>query len=695
MPKKTKKKNNWKRYPSGFAKLLILVITAILVFISIVLPDVFNNSVYPLRIGEVATQEVIAPYSLSFESEELTAKVKLEAEASVDPIYLPADPSIGRHQIENLKTMLYYISTVRQDPYATKEEKLSDLESLTFVKLSSDSAERILSYNDIRWSEIENEASNVLEQVMRNTIRTSNLNSVKANIPSLVNFSFSEDQAKVVNELVSPFIVPNSIFSQEQTDEARAAAKSEIEPITRSFITGETIVRRGQLIQPVDWEALNAYGLIQPENNYQDILASLIIVIVLTIFIGVYFTRRKLSQLDNIKSVGLIALTLLIFIILARFFIINRTILPYIYPMAAFGLTLSVIFNLEIGIVFTLVLGILSGYGTNKGLDLTLFYIVPSLIGMLTIGKARRIASFFGAGVAIALAGVGIIMAYRLGDSVTDWIGIASLSAASLFNGIASASLTLILQFLFSQLLDVTTPLRLLDLARPDHPLLQHILRTAPGSYQHSLQVSNLAEQAAEAIGADALLVRVGAIYHDCGKSTNPQFFIENQVRDEINSHDDIDPIVAASTIIQHVIDGEGLAKKYRLPSRIIDFIKEHHGTLLTQYQYSQAIKLAEDPESIDEELFRYPGPSPRSKETALLMLADGMEARTRAELPRDEEQLRSLAKKVIEYYESRGQLSNTDLTLKDLHTILESFISTLQGVHHPRIQYPDSKKKS
>ena len=208
-------------------------------------------------------------------------------------------------------------------------------------------------------------------------------------------------------------------------------------------------------------DSLNAFGLIQPENNYQDILASLIIVIVLTIFIGVYFTRRKLSQLDNIKSVGLIALTLLIFIILARFFIINRTILPYIYPMAAFGLTLSVIFNLEIGIVFTLVLGILSGYGTNKGLDLTLFYIVPSLIGMLTIGKARRIASFFGAGVAIALAGVGIIMAYRLGDSVTDWIGIASLSAASLFNGIASASLTLILQFLFSQLLDVTTPLRL------------------------------------------------------------------------------------------------------------------------------------------------------------------------------------------------------------------------------------------
>lgn len=694
MPKKNNK-NNWKKYPSGFAKLVILILTAILVFVSIVLPDIFASTVYPMRIGEVATQDVIAPYSFNYESEQLSEKARIEAEANIEPIYLPADPSIGRHQIENLKTMLYYISTVRQDPYATKEEKLIDLESLSSVKLSSDNAERILSYNDSRWLEIENEASTVLEQVMRNTIRVSNLNSVKSNIPSIVNFSFSEDQAKVVNELVTPFVVPNSIFSQEQTDESRAAAMSEIEPITRSFITGETIVRRGQLIQPVDWEALNAYGLIQPENNYQDILASLIIVIVLTIFVGVYFTRRKLTQLDNLKSVGLIALTFLLFIILARFFIINRTILPYVYPMAAFGLTLSVIFNLEIGIVFTLVLGILSGYGTSKGLDLTLFYIVPSLIGMLTIGKARRIASFFGAGVAIAFAGVGIILAFRLGDSVTDWIGIASLSAASLFNGIASASLTLILQFLFSQLLDVTTPLQLLDLARPDHPLLQHILRTAPGSYQHSLQVSNLAEQAAEAIGADALLVRVGAIYHDCGKSTNPQFFIENQGRDEINSHDDIDPIVSASTIIQHVIDGENLAKKYRLPSKIIDFIKEHHGTLITQYQYSQAVKLNEDPDSIDQELFRYPGPSPRSKETAILMLADGMEARTRAESPRDEEQLRSLATQVIDYYESRDQLSNTDLTLKDLHTISESFISTLQGVHHPRIKYPEGKKKN
>jgi putative nucleotidyltransferase with HDIG domain len=154
------------------------------------------------------------------------------------------------------------------------------------------------------------------------------------------------------------------------------------------------------------------------------------------------------------------------------------------------------------------------------------------------------------------------------------------------------------------------------------------MLRNAPGSYQHSLQVANLAEQAAESIGADSLLVRVGAIFHDCGKAQNPQFFIENQVQENLDPHDDINPVMSARTIIKHVTDGVELAKKHRLPNRIIDFIREHHGTMYTHYQYSQAVKEAEDPESIDKSLFTYPGPKPQSRETALLMLADGTEAR-------------------------------------------------------------------
>jgi hypothetical protein len=357
--------------------------------------------------------------------------------------------------------------------------------------------------------------------------------------------------------------------------------------------------------------------------------------------------------------------------------------------LAAFGLTLSIIFNFEMAMVLSLALGVLTAYGVPNGFDLTVFYILPTIIGMLTLGKARRIGAFFLSGLTIGLAGIGIVLGYRLPDAITDWVGIATLSGAAIINGVAAASLTLLLQYIFSQVLGITTSLQLLDISRPDHPLLQLMLRNAPGSYQHSLQVANLAEQAAEAIGANGLLVRVGAIFHDCGKSANPQFFIENQVQNEINPHDEIDPYLSAQTIISHVNDGVNLAKKYRLPTRVIDFIKEHHGTMHTHYQYSQALAEAENPKDVDKSQFTYPGPRPQSKETALLMLADGTEARARAERPKDEEELRSLIDTVFAFYGQSHQLDDTDLTLSDLQKVKNSFFRTLKGSHHPRVKYP------
>ena len=234
-----------------------------------------------------------------------------------------------------------------------------------------------------------------------------------------------------------------------------------------------------------------------------------------------------------------------------------------------------------------------------------------------------------------------------------------------------------------------------MDISRPDHPLLQLILTNAPGTYQHSLQVSNLAEQAADAIGADRLLVRVGTLYHDAGKAENPSFFIENQVRDKINSHDDVDHKVASATVIKHVTDGVALAKKYRLPSRVIDFIREHHGTGVTRYQYNKALSEADDPDSINIADFTYPGPSPRSRETALVMLADGTEARARSNSPRTDEEIMAVVEDAINASQTSGQLDNTDLTLKDLQTIKISFFNTLKQSYHPRIQYPKAKSAS
>jgi putative nucleotidyltransferase with HDIG domain len=292
---------------------------------------------------------------------------------------------------------------------------------------------------------------------------------------------------------------------------------------------------------------------------------------------------------------------------------------------------------------------------------------------------------------AIGAAGSAALIAYRLTGSYTDLVGMATLIGASFFNGLASSSLTLILQFLFSQILGVATALQLLEISRPDHPLLQMILQNAPGSYQHSLQVAVMAEQAAEKVGADPLLVRVGGLYHDAGKSSNPSFFIENQPGNNLNPHDDLEPSESAQTIIRHVADGVSLARKYRLPPRIQDFMREHHGTMLTRYQYARALDLVNnDPTQVDEKLFHYPGPIPSSKETAVLMLADGSQARVRAELPETEQEIREVIHKVVDYCLKEGQLDNTRLTLRDLTLISESFVGTLKNSYHPRIRYPE-----
>jgi hypothetical protein len=672
-------------------RIVLLAAASILALASISYPIAIRPDSYPLKIGDVAQQDILAPYSLTYVSETQTEIVRKEAEKSVSPVFLPADPGIARQQIENLKETISYISSVRLDSYSSVEQKISDLQKIDEVTLTPAHAGRLLSLSDDQWIAFQEESLNVLEEIMRNPIRQDQRSQAQRNISTLVSFSMPQDQAEIVTELVTPFIVANSLFSEEQTKTAIEAIRAQVEPVSRIYLTGETIVRRGQIITQLSWEALQQYGLIQPKRELSNFFSILAIVALQSVLISLYINRRKKSSVNDLRSLLMITILFLVFLYGARLVIPNRTIIPYLFPISAFGLTIACIYNIEVGLVFSLGLSILSGFGLNNSNDLTMYYIFPGLVGILILGRGRRVANFFWAGIAIGLAGSAIIIAYRLQDYYSDWFGLATLIGTSFLNGLASASLALIIQFFFSQLLGLTTALQLLELSRPDHPLLQFMLRNAPGSYQHSLQVANLVELAAESIGADALLSRVGSIYHDVGKAANPSYFIENQVAGKDNPHDEIDPISSAGTIIQHIEDGLKLAKKHRLPPRIMDFMREHHGTLLARYQYAKALQAANNnPDKVDENIFRYPGPSPRSKETALLMLADGCEARARAELPKNENELRELVKSVFDFCQRDGQLDETNLTLRDLNTAAESFVTTLKNIYHPRIQYPE-----
>jgi putative nucleotidyltransferase with HDIG domain len=516
------------------------------------------------------------------------------------------------------------------------------------------------------------------------------VDTARRSVPSLVSLALTEDQAAMVAELVSAYVTANSEYNADLTAAAKQSAREAVQPVTEEYKSGEIIVLRGQILTPAQIEALQQFGLIAESSPWQDYAGTGALVIMVAAYVSLYFSRRRLPFLQDARSLVVVAIIFLVFLAGARFTIPNRTVMPYAYPIPAVGLIISTLFGVESGIVFSFAIALLAPYALPNTLDLMPYYLATSLTGVLVLGSARRVWTFFRAGAAITAAGIAMLLAFRLPFTQTDGIALLQLTGAAIFLGLASSSLALVLQYFLAQSLGLTTALQLIEISRPDFPLLQFFLRNAPGTYQHSLQVANLAEQAAELIGADALLTRVGALFHDVGKSLNPMFFIENQPQGEMNTHEDIDPVESAAAIITHVTDGVVMARKHKLPRRIDDFILEHHGTTITRYQYSQAVERAGgDPTKVDLEKFRYPGPRPRSRETALLMLADGSEARARASRPQTEEDIRKIVLTTIESAQKQGQLDNTPLTSRDLSIITDAFVTVLRGAYHPRITYP------
>ncbi len=679
-----------------FLRLLTLLLFGAASFAALISPLALRQDAIPLQAGEVAPRDLQAPYSIEYESEVLTDDARQAAALTVAPVYSTADPSIARQQIGSLREALLFITLVRIDFYATPEQKNSDLRALSSIELKEDIIEIILQLSDSQWDIVQQESLSVLEQMMRNSIRQSDVSSVQRSVPSRVSLALTELQAQLVAELVRAFIVPNSLYSADATDAARQTASEAIEPVKKRYIAGEIIVASGEVISAADLEALQMLGLVEPEKHLLDYVGAGGLTLLVSVFLWHYFNFRRTVFVNDMRGLLLVGLVFIVFLVAARLTIPNHAIVPYLYPLPAFGLLMAALFGVDTGFVLIFVLTLLTTYNLPDSLALTVYYLLSSFLSILVLGKARRVLSFVSAGLVISVTGIITLMVYWLPATDADWLGFATLSGAAAFNGIASASLTLLLQFFLAQSLGLTTTLQLLEISRPDSSLLQFFLRNAPGTYQHSLQVANLAEQAAESIGADALLVRVGALYHDVGKANNPLFFIENQPPGNLNTHEDLTPEDSAAFIIRHVTDGVELAKKYRLPKRIVDFILEHHGTNITRYQYTQALQAVDgDATLVDEENFRYPGPAPRSRETALLMFADGTEAINRAKRPQTEAELREIVQKVIETAQQNGQLDNSRLTLRDLKLVSDSFVATLRGGLHSRVEYPTATRKT
>jgi len=645
--------------------------------------------------GQVAVQDYMAPIAVNYVSDVLTEEKRSEAAASVDPVYTNPDPEIARSQLKQLTQALEFIDSVRQDEYASQEQKLSDLSALEGIHINQQTAQQILELSDPRWETVKQEAVVVLEQVMRTPITVSELEETRQNIPSMVSLSLSEGQVDLVTTLASAFVTPNSFYSEEETAAAREAARDEVAPVSRSIAEGETIIRRGEIIQDEDIEALKQVGLLASDSDWQMKLGVFTLVILSGALIILFF-RAYPELLGETKKISLLAVLFLFFLLVSRLLNPGHVVLPYLLPMAAYPLIVSALISRKAALFTTIPLAILASYGMPHTLDLTLYYGWSGVMGILVLRKPQRLSAYLRVAAIISLSAALVVIGYRVTDPGTDVIGLGTLILASIFFGVASAGITVLLEYFLAPVLDLTTTLQLMELSRPDHPLLQKFLREVPGTYQHTLQVANLAEQAAENIQADSFLTRVGALYHDIGKMKAPEFFVENQSGGNLDTHDEMDPAVSASKIIQHVEYGLELARKFNLPKRIRDFIPEHHGTLVARYQYSQAVKEADGDESqVDISRYTYPGPRPQSVETALVMLADGCEAYARSKNPENEEDLRELVQEMVNKRMNAGQLDDTPLTLRDLSLVVDSFVATMKGTYHARVDYPEEEDAS
>jgi putative nucleotidyltransferase with HDIG domain len=667
---------------------LVGLLFVILSSVILVLPIPLSGASEQLKAGDVAQRDVLAPQRITYVSQIQTEIARDRAEAAVADVYDPPKAQVARQQVARVRQILDYFDTVRADAYASLDEKRTLIVAVSDLTLADDIMNSLLTADSQTWSVIKAETVSVLDQSMRAEIRPNQVPAARRRLPTLLGLDVSDSAAAVVIAVVEDLIQPNTFVNDQRTAEERELARESVQPVVVTYEQDQRILRAGDLVRPADIEALEGLGLQEPAFELSDLIGDVAYVALIGLLIGLYILRYRPRNLDQPRYLWLLLLLLLLFIGLVRLMIPGHTILPYLFPMAALSILLAVLIEVRLSILATILIGLVIGYLSGGSLEFTVYAVMGGLVGIFSMGRLERLNRLLWSGVFVSLTHAAIVLIFHIPGNNLDSLGLLQLVAAGIVNGALSASLSLIGLFLAGTLLGVTTSLQLLELARPTQPLLRELLLRAPGTYHHSLMVSNLAEQAAERIGADALLTRVGAYYHDVGKMVRPYFFVENQM-DGINLQDRLDPRTSAQVIIDHVQDGLELAKKHHLPHDVRAFIPEHQGMGLIKYFYHRALEQAGDPAQVDEQDFRYPGPRPQSKETAIVMLADSCEAAVRAAHPNSIEEIDKIVHRIIHEKLAGGELDECDLTTRDLDQIRKAFVEMLHGVFHPRIKYP------
>ena len=685
--------------------LVRLLISSILLIVA--LTAVLASDIVPTKLdvtaGQVASADIVAPRATTFTSATLTQAARDAASQAVAPQYdyTPAKgDTVAQAATVALNTEIAPVDAAFSATLTQAARKA--LLKNAIPGLSDESQATLQAMTTDRWPAVRDEARRLLAQIEGSELRDTDLDSTRANLAGLVLGGLQASERQLVAELEAPVLTANSSYSAELTTAARQQAAEGVVPVTVTLSQGQTIVRKGDPIGALEIEEVQAFGLTDARVDVAKLAGWALLAILIVGLVLAWIWRFRPGLWHRTNVLVLIGM-LLVFTTLALKLTAGRSVLPFFVPTAAAGILIAILLDASAAVILTAVIAVLGGAVNGNSLEITAYIFLGGLAGIVAVRRGDKLNAFVQAAIAIFVVNALVVSTFSLlGER--DITGVLQLYGASAAAAGGSAIAAVGSFAVIGNLFGILTVFQLLELANPSQPLLRRLLIETPGTYHHSIMVGNLAERAAEAIGADPLITRVAAYYHDVGKLANPQAFIENQASGD-NVHDELEPDVSATILKEHVGDGIEIAYRAHLPKPLIAFIPQHHGTAPLSYFYSKAREEAAAPygglttaegekaaDAVDQRLYRHNGPKPQSREAALLMLADGVEASVRSLSSRDEPAIRAMVNRIIDERLQDGQFDECDLTLRDLERIREAFVAQLLGMYHQRIAYPQSK---
>ncbi|MFB4166510.1 HD family phosphohydrolase [Virgibacillus sp. JSM 102003] len=538
-----------------------------------------------------------------------------------------------------------------------------------------------------------------LTEVLRNGVRVENIQSGIAKMEQDIRYSNLSDSLKAALVNLSEFaVVENSFFDVEKTMDARKDAASSVEPVV--IRAGEIIVREGQVITNEHYQDLKLAGLLDKERNIYPVIGLALLLFLIILVIG--YEMNLLSKVNHLDKGKIASIILISFIVVSLMKVVSMITVPvsqlfFAVPVAIGALLVKQLLNERFAIVLSILYAILGSIIFNEqipgalNIEAGIYFFFSQMAGIIFLSNVKDRLAILKAGAGVTAINIMIVTLFLFLSF--EKYSLEELLIHSGF-GVASAFLSAVLAIgllpIFETGLGILSDIKLLSLASPNHPLLRKILTESPGTYHHSVMVANLSESACEVIGANGLLARVGAYYHDIGKTVRPHYFIENQLSIS-NPHDIIEPRQSAEIIINHPYDGAAMLKKHKLPKEIINIAMQHHGTTLLKYFY---FKEKESNRYVKEINFRYPGPKPQTKEAAIICICDSVEAAVRSLNEPTEEKIEEIVSSIINDRLMDGQLNECPLTLMELDKVHQTICKSLKGIFHSRIQYPMKEAK-